>query len=105
MDKNGNEVPMDLEDESDGTRRLIEYMPLIYSILKGDAVYIVDEIERSIHPILIKSIISKISESHEAKGQLILQPMKVAYSISQYLDLMRFGSRKKMLTNPPNSIH
>ena len=71
IDKNGNEVPMDLEDESDGTRRLIEYMPLIYTILKGDAVYIVDEIERSIHPILIKSIISKISDSHEAKGQLI----------------------------------
>ena len=46
-------------------------MPLIYTIMKGDAVYIVDEIERSIHPILIKSIISKISDSHEAKGQLI----------------------------------
>ncbi|MDE6340212.1 MAG: ATP-binding protein, partial [Muribaculaceae bacterium] len=71
IDKNGNEVPMDLEAESDGTRRLIEYMPLLYSVLKEDSVYIVDEIERSIHPIMIKSIISKISESHDAKGQLI----------------------------------
>ncbi len=71
VDKSGNEVSMDLEAESDGTRRLIEYMPLLYSVLKDDTVYIVDEIERSIHPIMIKSIISKISESHVAKGQLI----------------------------------
>lgn len=71
IDKNGKEVPMDLDTESDGTRRLIEYMPLLYSVLKEDAVYIVDEIERSIHPIMIKNIISKISESREAKGQLI----------------------------------
>lgn len=71
VDRDGNEVPMDLEAESDGTRRLIEYMPLLYSVMKEDGVFIVDEIERSIHPIMIKSIISKISESHDAKGQLI----------------------------------
>ena len=70
-DKNGNEVSMDLDDESDGTRRLIEYIPLIYSILYEDAVYIVDEIERSIHPIMIKAIMSKISEKKDARGQII----------------------------------
>ena len=30
-----------------------------------------DDIERSIHPIMIKTLVSKISESKEAKGQLI----------------------------------
>lgn len=39
--------------------------------MKSDNTFLVDEIERSIHPILIKNIISKISESKEAKGQLI----------------------------------
>lgn len=67
----GNEVKMDFIDESDGTRRLVEYMTLLYSILKKGTVCVVDEIERSIHPILIKNIISKISESKEAMGQLI----------------------------------
>lgn len=67
----GKNVELDFIEESDGTRRIIEYMPLLYSVLKLNKVFIVDEIERSIHPIMIKSIISKISESHEAKGQLI----------------------------------
>ena len=67
----GKEVSLDLFEESDGTRRLVEYMPLLYSIIKNDSVYLIDEIERSIHPVLIKNIISKISESKDAKGQLI----------------------------------
>ena len=68
---NGTEVEMPLRDESDGTRRLIEYMPLLYAVIQKDMVYVVDEIERSIHPILIKDIVRKLSESDVAKGQLI----------------------------------
>ncbi len=67
----GERIELDISEESDGTRRIIEYMPLLYMVLKSDSVFVVDEIERSIHPIMIKSIISKISESREAKGQLI----------------------------------
>ena len=57
--------------ESDGTRRLIEYMPLFYAVTRAGGVYIVDEIERSVHPIMIKDIVRKISESESAVGQLI----------------------------------
>ena len=67
----GSEVEFQIPDESDGTRRLIEYMPLLYDIIQKDYVYVVDEIERSLHPIMIKDIIRKISESENAKGQLI----------------------------------
>ena len=67
----GKEIEMPISLESDGTRRLIEYLPLLYWILREGRIFIVDEIERSIHPILIKTIISKISESKEAKGQII----------------------------------
>ena len=67
----GSEVEMSLHDESDGTRRLIEYMHLLYAIIQKDMVYVVDEIERSIHPIMIKDIVRKLSESTTAKGQLI----------------------------------
>ena len=68
---NGREVEMDMGLESDGTRRLIEYMPLLYAVLKTDNVYVVDEIERSIHPIMIKTIMSKISGNKDARGQII----------------------------------
>ena len=68
---NGDDVEMKMDMESDGTRRLIEYMPLLYAILKRDNVFVVDEIERSIHPIMIKTLMSKISENRDAKGQII----------------------------------
>ena len=67
----GSTVEFPLQNESDGTRRLIEYMPLLFDIINSDSVYVVDEIERSLHPIMIKDIIRKISESQSAKGQLI----------------------------------
>lgn len=68
---NGDDIEMNMKMESDGTRRLIEYMPLLYAILKREDVYVVDEVERSIHPIMIKALMSKISENREAKGQII----------------------------------
>ncbi|MBO4475559.1 MAG: ATP-binding protein [Bacteroidales bacterium] len=67
----GTDIKMPINFESDGTIRLIEYIPLIYLVLTKDCVVIIDEIERSLHPILIKEIITKISESLTAKGQLI----------------------------------
>lgn len=57
--------------ESDGTKRLIDYIPAFNGIINDDRVYLIDEIERSIHPITIKEIITKISLDQLAKGQLI----------------------------------
>lgn len=57
--------------ESDGTRRLIEYMPLLFAVTRAGCVYLVDEIERSVHPIMIKDNVRKISASENAVGQLI----------------------------------
>ena len=67
----GTDINMPIVFESDGTIRLIEYIPLLYLVLTKDCVVIIDEIERSLHPILIKEIITKISESLTAKGQLV----------------------------------
>lgn len=57
--------------ESDGTKRLVDYLPAIYNIVNEGHVYLIDEIERSIHPVIIKEIISKISADEAVKGQLI----------------------------------
>ena len=71
QDISGNSYSVPVSIESDGTQRLIEYMPLFFGVIHNDGVYIVDEIERSIHPIMIKSIMQKISEQENAGGQLI----------------------------------
>lgn len=71
VDISGNDCQMPLESESDGTIRIIDYIPFIYSIFIEDKTYFIDEIERSVHPVMIKAIISKISEKESCRGQLI----------------------------------
>ncbi|WP_291906512.1 ATP/GTP-binding protein [Chitinophaga sp. CB10] len=58
-------------EESDGTRRLLEYIPAIYSAVNWNRTFFIDEIERSIHPLLIKELIRKFSHDKHTKGQLI----------------------------------
>lgn len=46
-----------LEEESDGTKRLFDYIPLIIDFIYGNKVFAIDEIERSLHPTLIRKIL------------------------------------------------
>ena len=71
LDKDGNKVLFPFGWESDGTKRLLEYVPLVNSVIITEAVFVVDEIERSIHPMMIKELIRKISSDTSAQGQLI----------------------------------
>lgn len=57
MNAEKNEIAMfSLGNESDGTKRLFDYIPLILDLVKGDKVFVVDEIERSLHPSLVYKI-------------------------------------------------
>lgn len=49
----GSETLLDLNDESDGTRRLLNLMPALHRLRTKDAVFFIDEIDRSMHPILV----------------------------------------------------
>lgn len=61
----------DLDEESDGTIRLLDFVPAFKNVISSEKVYIVDEIERSIHPLLIKELVKKFSLDKKTKGQLI----------------------------------
>ena len=67
----GNSIEFNLGQESDGTKRLIDYIPAFQEIISNDKVYIIDEIERSIHPMTIKEIVTKLTLDEQVKGQLI----------------------------------
>jgi hypothetical protein len=63
----------DTSDESDGTNRIIDFIPLIIDLLQGDNVFIIDEMERSLHPNLIYEIIDLfLDKSQNINSQLIL---------------------------------
>ncbi|MDR1964871.1 MAG: ATP-binding protein [Planctomycetaceae bacterium] len=67
----GNLVELPFNRESDGTQRLFEYIPLFEDIINSKCVYLIDEIERSIHPLMIKELIKKMLLNENIKGQLI----------------------------------
>ncbi len=69
--KDGVEVKFDLIDESDGTIRLLDFVPAFKSVISEPKVFMIDEIERSIHPLLIKELVKKFSHDPKTKGQLI----------------------------------
>lgn len=61
-----------LGDESDGTKRLFDYIPLILDLIQGGKVFVVDEMERSLHPALIQQIITLFYKySKDVSSQLI----------------------------------
>lgn len=63
----------DTSDESDGTNRIMDFIPLLMDLLKGDNVFIIDEMERSLHPNLIYDLIDLfLSKSKDINSQLIL---------------------------------
>lgn len=63
----------DTSDESDGTNRIMDFIPLIMDLLKGDNVFIIDEMERSLHPNLIYDLIDLfMSKGININSQLIL---------------------------------
>jgi AAA15 family ATPase/GTPase len=63
----------DMSDESDGTNRIIDFIPLIIDLLNGDNVFLIDEMERSLHPNLFYDLIDLfLSRCENVNSQLIV---------------------------------
>ena len=71
QDSNGKEIYFDVGDESDGTQRLLDIFPAFYEMTKKERIYVVDEIERSLHPNLVQQFLRLFLNS-TPKGQLIV---------------------------------
>ncbi len=68
-------VTFELEEESDGTRRLIELAPLFYELIESDetVVAFIDELDRSMHPLLTKSLLEYfLSKAKNKASQIII---------------------------------
>ena len=56
LNDNNEKINFVLSEESDGTRRLFDLIPMLLDIKNNDSVFIVDEIDRSLHSNLSKSL-------------------------------------------------
>jgi AAA15 family ATPase/GTPase len=66
----GKQVVFDIEDESDGTQRLFDFIPALFSLANSNKVFIIDELDRSLHSKLVKGILElflRISKNRESQ--------------------------------------
>jgi hypothetical protein len=72
----GTEIRFEMHQESDGTLRLIELLPVFLRLADSSAeqVYVIDEIDRSLHTLLTRSLLQGYLSGCSAKtrSQLLL---------------------------------
>ena len=68
--KDGFSKEMDIQAQSDGTVRLLSLMPAFYDAMKVGKTVVIDELDHSIHPHLVRELVRYFS-SQKTKGQLI----------------------------------
>ena len=66
----GHEGILGVGDESDGTKRMLDLLPAFFAVKTHARVCIVDEMDRSIHSLLMRSFLRMFLDG-EGKGQLI----------------------------------
>lgn len=71
--KDGKSVNFIFEDESDGTQRLFDLIPLIHLISEESLTIVIDEIDRSLHPEMSRNLIETVAElSNGIENQFIV---------------------------------
>jgi len=69
----GDFIPFELDEESDGTRRLLNFMPALHNLRTKDSVYIIDEIDRSMHPNMVWELLDFFLKScSDCRSQIIV---------------------------------
>jgi AAA15 family ATPase/GTPase len=71
--RDGNEeVSMDTTEESDGTVRLMDLIPILTRGEQESRVYVIDELDRSLHPILCYRLIEQFLAQPNKTSQVIV---------------------------------
>ena len=69
---NGRTIQFNLDEESDGTQRLIDLLPMLFEVGTSTDIYFVDEIDRSLHTKLSQFLLDEfVSRSEEGYSQII----------------------------------
>ncbi len=70
---NGKNIDFNIEDESDGTQRLLDLLPILFAMgEKSQTIYFVDEIDRSLHTKLSKYLLKEfLKNCEETYSQIV----------------------------------
>ncbi len=71
--KDGKDIYFELNQESDGTQRLLDIVPGLLELLSKEKVYVIDEIDRSLHPEITNTFMKMfLSITKNNKSQLVV---------------------------------
>lgn len=69
----GKTIAFPFHEEADGTQRLTHLLPALYQLRRQPRIYVIDEIDRSLHPLLAKKFVEYfLTACQGGRGQLIL---------------------------------
>ncbi len=69
---NRKNVQFNIDEESDGTQRLVDLLPMLFTIGKTPAIYFVDEIDRSLHTKLSQFLLDEFaSKAEDGENQIV----------------------------------
>ncbi len=94
----GTPVEFTLDEESDGTIRILDLIPALHDAIMTPSAIVVDEIDQSIHPHLLKMLVSKFASDSSTKGQFIFTTHE-----SNLLDQSVFRQDEIWLTEKKNT--
>jgi uncharacterized protein len=76
----GSRVTLPFSEESDGTQRLTHLLPALHAICHKQGLFVIDEIDRSLHPLLAKWFVRMFLKLCAGKGsQLIFTTHETAF--------------------------
>lgn len=67
-----SEYVFELYEESDGTARLFDFIPMLIDMRANDAVYVIDEVDRSLHPMLTLKLLEMYDNLLKSDSQMQL---------------------------------
>ena len=79
---------MDIDDESDGTRRLFAFSGPWLDILDNNLVVVIDELDRSLHPLLVASLIRRVNSAGISDGEKRAQLVATLHDVSLLRDVL-----------------
>jgi hypothetical protein len=85
--REGNDYKLPMSEESDGTRRLLALAPLLTAGAKEARVFVVDEIDRSLHPLLCWEFLRLFADTMPGAQRQLVVTTHEAHLLNQ--DLLR----------------
>lgn len=72
--ESNGEVVFEMDEESDGSIRLLDFIPMLIDLSQNESDYLIDELDRSMHPLLSQKLIECYLEglSHDRDTQLMI---------------------------------